>query len=309
MKALPSRIGGVLRVIRFTNSLTAAVATFLGGLLAVDLGIAFRSPSAWELTPSSGKLSRSLTAADPEALRSMLLASSCVFFAAAFGYALNDYYDVRSDEINRLSRPIPSGQMSKHMAVLVALVCLGLALVLALQLPPMTQPLAILSLSLVWLYSLRVKRLPVAGNVLVALLAALTLIFGGLAVGRPGPVLFPALLAFFVHLPREILKDVQDLPGDLSTGGRSIAGVVGPRTVARLAAALCVGLAGLGFVPYALGLYSRLYLPGIIVVDFILLWTAATVWNSTSEERVRFAVRLLKLAMLCGLVTIAAGSV
>ena len=81
-------------------------------------------------------------------------------------------------------------------------------------------------------YNLYLKKVPLVGNVAVALLAGMTFITGGLAYDPvftfrlPGP-LIPATFAFFFHLVREIVKDVQDIDGDSRLGVKSLPMVVG----------------------------------------------------------------------------------
>jgi geranylgeranylglycerol-phosphate geranylgeranyltransferase len=275
-----SKLISILRVTRILNSFVVFAATCVGGLLA-----------------------------DGGQFHSVAAAGASMFFGAAFGYALNDYYDAPSDEINRPRRPIPSGALSRKSVVSVSLSCLFVSLLFTLALAPILR-ITVAGLGLlVWLYNVRGKRTGLPGNLLVSLLAGFTLIFGGLSAGGVKHTLFPALLAFLLHLPREVLKDVQDVAGDRCLDGRGIAVVRGPRFAARLSSVLLLGLVLLSVLPYATGYYGKYYAGIVLLLDAVLLWISVTLWNDVSEAKVRGSVRILKFAMLVGLVAVALGRV
>jgi geranylgeranylglycerol-phosphate geranylgeranyltransferase len=273
-----SKLIPTLRVVRVLNSLTVFAATFIGGLIS-----------------GGGQL------------HTVAAASATMFFGAAFGYALNDYYDAPSDELNRPDRPIPSGALSARSVLVVSFVCLSVALLFAVALTPPLRLAVVGAGVLVWLYNARLKRTGLLGNVLVSLLAGFTLVFGGLSAGEARHTLFPALLAFLLHLPREVLKDVQDVEGDSRRGVRGLAAVLGKPFAARLASLLLLVLVTVSFVPYAAGYYGELYAGIVVLLDALLVWNAVTLWSDVSERSVRSAVRLLKLAMFLGLLAVGLG--
>ncbi len=228
-------------------------------------------------------------------------------FGAAFGYALNDYYDASSDRISRPDRPIPSGALTTRNVLLLSLACLAVSLLFTLALAPPLRLLVAGAGLLVWLYNAHIKHTGLPGNLVVSLLAGFTLVFGGLSAGQAKHTLFPALLAFLVHLPREILKDVQDVEGDSLRGGRGVAAVLGKPFAARFASLLLLVLVAVSFVPYATRYYGEFYLGLVVILDSLIVWSAASLWRDATEKRVRDAVRLLKFAMLLGLVAVAVG--
>lgn len=270
-----SKLFSILRVVRILNSLAVFAATFVGGLLS----------GGGQFVPTSA-------------------AAASMCFGAAFGYALNDYYDASSDEVSRPDRPIPSGTISRRGALVVSLFCLSAALLFTLALAPLLR-LTVAGLSvLVWLYSAHIKRTGTLGNLLVSLLAAFTLVFGGLSAGGVKHTLFPALLAFLVHLPREILKDVQDQEGDNLRGARGLATMLGERFALRLASVIILALVAVSFVPYATGYYNEYYMGVVLLLDALFLWVALVLWRHVSGRSVTSAIRFLKLAMLVGLVAV-----
>lgn len=309
-----TKVAALFRVIRIVNSCAVFVATFVGGLLSlggqiVSGAVVLLSDSGQPLPRNGGFLSS--VGALPHAgagFSAIALASASVSFLAAFGYALNDYYDVRADQVNRPSRPIPSGILSGESVLAMAVLCVVAAALFALRLRPLMQLTLAGMCALVWLYSAWLKRTGLGGNVLVSLLAGSTLLFGGLSAGNMRPTLFPALLAFLVNLPREIAKDVQDLKGDSPLGSRSVASVRGEGFALRLASVFVCVLVVVSFLPYRAGLYNRYYLAIVLLLDALLVWVAASLWRSASRGRLVSAIRVLKLTMLAGLLAIVLGS-
>jgi geranylgeranylglycerol-phosphate geranylgeranyltransferase len=268
-----------LRVVRLSNSFAALAATMIGGVIS-----------------------------DFTRLPAVTLGAVSVFFTAAFGYAINDYYDVAADRITRPSRPIPSGALSCGAVLAIALSCAVLALVSASFLPRTPALFVVAAAFLVWLYSFRVKRAGIAGNVLVGFLGASTLLFGGLCAGDVRPAIFPALLAFLANLPREILKDVQDLEGDVMMGGQTLARLSGRRAAVRIASVFMLILVTVSLAPSAVRQYNRLYLIIVLFIDALVALMAFSLWYSASQRKVTVSVRLMKSAMYLGLLAIGLGS-
>jgi geranylgeranylglycerol-phosphate geranylgeranyltransferase len=294
-----AKIVAFFRVIRIVNSCAVFVATFVGGLLSlggrvVSGAVVLLSDSGHPIPRGGGFFSS--VGALPHAgagFSPIALASASVSFLAAFGYALNDYYDVRADQLNRPSRPIPSGILSRESVLAMAVLCVVAAGLFALRLGLLMQVILVGTCLLVWLYSARLKRTGLGGNVLVSLLAGSTLLFGGLSVGDIRPALFPAVLAFLVNLPREIVKDVQDLKGDSPLGSRSVASVQGEGFALRLASVFVCVLIVVSFLPYGAGIYNRYYLAIVLLIDALLVWIAVSLWNSASRGRIVSEGRLV----------------
>jgi geranylgeranylglycerol-phosphate geranylgeranyltransferase len=292
-----TKVVAFFTVIRVVNSCAVFAATFVGGLLSmrgrVALGTAQILSDNGQSLPGRGALPSGsggflsgrggLPSASGE-FSTIALAAASMFFLAAFGYALNDYYDVRADEKNRPSRPIPSGTLSRRYVLRVAIFCVIIAALFALRLRSLALIILAAMCVLVWLYSARIKRSGLGGNVLVSLLAGSTLLFGGLSAGDVRPTLFPALLAFLVNLPREILKDVQDLKGDSVAGSRSVASTRGEGFALRLASVFLCFLVVVSFLPYVAGLYHRYYFAIVLLLDALLVWVAVSMWTFGSRS-------------------------
>jgi len=168
----------------------------------------------------------------------IVLACITVFLMTAAGNALNDYFDVEIDRVNRPSRPLPSRQIGRDTAwkLFIALSLIGLLLSVLQGLIP-----AIVTFSagvLSFLYSWKLKRTVIIGNVSISFLTALAVIYGGIIAGHPGPSFNPAIIVSLFMMWREMVKTVADHEGDLAQGARTLSTVVGKSGAIRLSSVI-----------------------------------------------------------------------
>lgn len=157
---------------------------------------------------------------------------------AAGGYAINDYFDVRIDAVNRPGRMLVTRTLTKQTAMLCHQVLTGLGAVagIAAAIVLRSWSLGLIFVfvpGLLWFYSASYKRQFVVGNLIVAFVAALVPLVVAVANAAYLNLRFAdllgyttvvrdlylwiggfALFAFLTTLIREILKDMQDREGD-----------------------------------------------------------------------------------------------
>ena len=75
-----------------------------------------------------------------------------------------------------------------------------------------------ISLPLIIGYNAKLKKFPLIGNIVVALILSLSFIYAGFVFDNIKPLIIPAVLAFGLTLIREIVKDMADVIGDKSVG-------------------------------------------------------------------------------------------
>lgn len=169
---------------------------------------------------------------------------STVLIAAA-GNIINDYFDVKADRINKPKRLIIGKYIKRRWAMVLHWSFNSLGLLIALyvgyQLQNIWVPLiAFLSINLLWFYSAYYKRKPLIGNVIVALLIGIlpiyVLLFNSTIENYILPnhsniiysryfidvVVLVSLLAFALNLMREVVKDIQDVRGDVRLGAQTL---------------------------------------------------------------------------------------
>ena len=270
----------VLRLVRAHNLVVAAAGVLAGGWIALG------------------------TFATPKLL--VFAAVAGVGFGAA-GNAMNDIWDAAADRVNRspAERPLAARRLSRGTADL----CVVGGTLLGLGAAALVSGAAVLvglaALAIMFLYSPVLKRRGLAGNFAVALVAGLPLWYGALAVGRPAEGVVPWALAAWLHLVREIVKDLGDEAGDRLLARRTLPITLGSRGAALIAAAL-----GVAFVPASLVLpYVARYHGAYYVLALFAQLTVLLVASRLITGKMERNSLLLKGAMIVGIVSLVAGRV
>lgn len=238
------------------------------------------------------------------------VASIAAFLICAAGNAMNDLVDIEVDRTNHPQRVLVTGRLSPKYARNLTVSLNAAALVLAVAISLYILVVGLVTISLLTAYNLRLKRIPLAGNAVVAMLAGMTFITGGLAVDPaltfrlPGP-LVAAAFAFFFHLVREIVKDVQDMEGDRHVGLSSLPLKVGVSRALSLALVAYVVMVLLTYLPVLNDWYGRTYeIITVYLVDLPLLVFMIVIWKCPSPRMLAIGSTALKAGMVLGLVAL-----
>ncbi len=201
----------------------------------------------------------------------IILLSLCVpLFIEMGSFALNDYFDVKTDKANRrLDRPIASGEIPPKAALAASAVAYALGIAASFALPAPCIAIAAIFAALSILYNWKLKDLPLLGNAYIAASMAIPFLFGGLVVSE---TLHPALLAIagvaaVAGLGREIIKSIEDVEGDVKhRNSRTLPAVIGKQSAAGIAAACYFVLVPLSFLPFFYGLKMTTLSLGLVAI-------------------------------------------
>lgn len=235
------------------------------------------------------------------------LASLAAALVCGAGNALNDYLDIEADRLNHPKRPLPKGELPPYLAILTAMVFSVIAVVMASMVNWKVLTVVILSLFLLAAYNFKLKRLPLWGNIAIALLSGATFIVGGFVPsGGPLPMFpnpgVPAVFAFLFHLGREWVKDIADFEGDKRADFRTLPSVMTHDSVLALTSVLYAILIILTIVPMYYGWFRAAYgYIAILLVDFPLAVLIAYLWLTKDKNRFGKGASCLKILMVCGL--------
>lgn len=259
-------------------------------------------------------------------LQFLILVLSTVFLAAS-GYIINDYFDRKTDLINRPGRVIVGRiismryAMAFHMAFTIIGLSLGFYLSYSIHRLGLSMIFFFVSVVL-WLYSTTYKRQIIVGNLIISLLVGMipmmVLLFEFpmlahryqlyvLAFGNKLQILIfwvgsYAFFAFITNLIREIIKDMEDFEGDFIFGRQTIPIVWGMKTAKLIVAGLIlltlVLLCCLLFFQLR-NTISFIYIPLFIFIPMIML--AFLTYRADSKNRYHHLSQLIKLVMLAGL--------
>jgi len=238
----------------------------------------------------------------------LLAFSTAIVLILSAGNGINDIFDLPIDRINRPDRPIPAGKLSLRSAAVASSMMMTGGLVLAFTAGLIPALIAVFCGISLFLYAIRVKSIPLAGNVLVGLLTSLTFVSGGIIAGCFRDAVVPAVFAFVFTVSREIFKDIQDLLGDETAGIKTAPLVWGTTRAWRMAVVwMAVGII-YSPVPYFVHDYNLLYL-GIMLcgVDAVLIVSLMRLWRDPSPESAGRMQRILKNDILVGFAAILLG--
>lgn len=168
-----------------------------------------------------------------------LLVISTLIIAAA-GNMINDYFDVKADRINKPQKLVVSKYLKKRWVIVLHWGLNVIAVFISIYLSVKYSSLIfvfihILSMNLLWFYSIYFKKKLLVGNLIIAILTALVPLLAVWFIKVLNEsslphnpfqsdswstkidykfIYFLTFCAFFQNLAREISKDIQDISGD-----------------------------------------------------------------------------------------------
>lgn len=234
---------------------------------------------------------------------SVILAIIVAFFFTSAGSTLNDYFDRDIDLINHPERPIPSGRIKPRQALVLSVIIFSIVIVLAWFINVICFFIVLLELLFVVNYEKFLKNKGLAGNLVISTQTALAFVFGGAAVNKIEITIILALLAFFSILGREIVKDIEDIKGDVNRhtlpikiGGKN-AGIIAIFFV-------CIAIVMSPLPYHPLGIFNLLYIPLITIADLVLIFSFPFI-----SKNPKLARKILKVGMLSAIFAFIIGGI
>ncbi|UCB52470.1 MAG: geranylgeranylglycerol-phosphate geranylgeranyltransferase, partial [Candidatus Zixiibacteriota bacterium] len=201
-----------------------------------------------------------------------------------------------------------SGEISPSWALIFSIALFLLGMILSVRVGSLGILVALAASGLLIVYSSFLKRRFIWGNLTVSSVCAIAFVYGGLATDDFRLSLVPAAFALVFHLGREVLKDIEDRHGDLSSGASTVPIQLGVNFSLWLCSLVFGFLVILTLFPYILKIFSWPYLllaiPG---VDLVLVYVIWSMWRDRTRSNLHRLSNLLKVDMLLGLAAIYAG--
>lgn len=243
-------------------------------------------------------------------LYKLFLACLSATLIAGGGNTINDVFDLEIDKINRPFRPLPKGLLSVQQGIIYSIFLFLLGIFLSNWIHVYALIIACFCSCLLFLYSWKLKKTVLWGNLTVALLGALAFIYGGVAVGNIQTPLWVGLFAFLFHWAREIMKDIEDIPGDKASGIQTLPIRYGIPTAMAWITGILLVLIGCTLLPYFLKHFSLAYLVTVLVtVDMILIGIIICMWKNPTPSHLGKLALLMKWDMFAGLLSVFLGKV
>lgn len=262
-----------------------------------------------------------------------LLVFATLLLTAA-GYVINDYFDTRTDMLNRPETVVVGRIISRRSAIILHWVLNFIGILTGFYLGfyagvPLLGLLFVFVAVLLWFYSTDYNRKFLIGNVIIAFLTAMVPVLVVLFevpmlnneygdIMRLNQASFSYIVAwvgsfgffaFLTTLIRELIKDIEDHEGDEAQGRRSVPIILGisytKLIIGGLIIMTVVSLAYLYKAYLMIGFYgetdylSLFYFIFLLFIPFCYLFYKVMV--AVKKEHYRSAHLLTKLIMLSGL--------
>jgi 4-hydroxybenzoate polyprenyltransferase len=251
----------------------------------------------------------------------LVFASVCI---AAAGYIINDYFDVNIDLVNKPSRLIVDRYIKRRWAIVLHIIFSFTGFLISCYIGyrlgniyiPAVNLLVIIGL---WLYSTTFKKKLLIGNVLISLFTAWVILILTVSEFRFGitshDVYWQRLLklsfiyagfAFIISLVREVIKDMEDMRGDVKYGCTTMPIVWGLQVSKVFAAVWIVVItaciAAMQFYVLQLGWwFSAVY--SLLTIIIPLLWVLRKLYVAHSQQDFHNLSTAVKLIMLTGILS------
>jgi 4-hydroxybenzoate polyprenyltransferase len=225
---------------------------------------------------------------------------------AAAGYIINDYFDVKIDLINKPNRVIIGRYLPRRWAITIHQIFSILGCIIGLWVSKWVFLVNVLCVSLLWIYSSYFKKKPLIGNLLVALLSAASLlILTAYYPQNKSLVWLYAGFSFGITLIRELIKDIEDMPGDVSHGCQTLPIVWGVRRSKSLIYVFLLLFTGAMLQSvFLLNNQTLYFIFGFIVLLMAIL--AQRLFRADTQRQYAALSQFCKIIMLIGILSMIA---
>lgn len=251
---------------------------------------------------------------------------------AAGGNVINDYFDLISDKINRPEKVVVDKHLDRRTAILihVILTLIGVFIGLYYAFIFHKENYALIFIGvpiLLWFYSTTFKKQMLVGNLVVAMLTALTALlvvsfeFAALSISSGSAITDGmackqawfvtsafAFFAFITNLSREIIKDMEDIEGDIAIGCKTLPIEMGTKYSKIIIILLQIFMLAILWIGlYTIDKYIFSFSKGIPPASLITvstLWSIYLLTKATTSKQYHRVSLVCKLTMLIGTLSI-----
>ncbi len=243
----------------------------------------------------------------------------CTLVISLGGYIINDIYDIEIDKINKPNQP----NLPKHFGIQKAkqfyysLIILGFIPVFMVAYK--TKHLAYLwiyplAIGFLWYYAKRLQYSPIWGNLLVSIFcaavvlivyfierSALEILDGDKKIAQL--FVFYSIFAFLSNYLRELIKDLEDMKGDMSQGAQTFPIRFGEEKAHQFILLLIILLVALILLwfrnsTWPISTANRLFFIGFIILPLLVI--ASVLKN----KKYSLLSKLAKWIILAGLINL-----
>ncbi len=231
----------------------------------------------------------------------LVLASSATIAA---GYIINNFYDSEKDLINRPRKTMLDRLVSQNTKLSFYFVLNFLAIVFASYVSFRAVVFFSLYIFAIWFYSHRLKKQPITGNLVSAILTVTPFFAIFIYYRNFELVIFAhAIFLFLLVSMRELTKDLENIKGDLALNYRTVPVVHGEKMSKIMLSILVVSTivsAVVLILFFKIGhMYYFFYLSVMLLILFLLI-----LWKSNKKTHYLLLHNILKFIIVAGVFSI-----
>ncbi|MDC1265591.1 geranylgeranylglycerol-phosphate geranylgeranyltransferase [Flavobacteriaceae bacterium] len=250
------------------------------------------------MAPSSQSLSEVLL---DRSLFALILAT---VGAIASGYIINNFYDSEKDSINRPRKSTLEQYVSQNTKLILYFIINFIVVIIASYVSFRSVLFFSIYIFAIWFYSHKIKKRPIIGNLISAILTitpffAIFLYYKNYS----GLIFVFGFYLFLILAMRELVKDLENLKGDLTLDYKTVPVVYGEKTAKIMIALLVlINILVTGYLvsTYDLGKMDYFFY-GSISLLFIVVFL---VYKAQRQQQYVWIHNLLKLLVLLGVFSI-----
>lgn len=254
-----------------------------------------------------------------------LMVAATVLTAAA-GNVINDYFDRKTDMLNKPESVIVGKHINRRAAMTIHGVFSTIAILIGFYISWKIKlwqlsMIFILTTGLLWYYSVLYKKQLIIGNLIVALLSALVPILVALYEIPPLNTFYRELIlkynvsfleifywaltfgifAFLTSFSREIVKDIEDLEGDNAYGCNTIPiawGITNAKIIAISLNIITIGILAYIYLQHHDNNKTLLYFS---VISLLIILYNIFLFKAQRKKDYRFVSIFMKIVMILGI--------
>ena len=235
---------------------------------------------------------------------SLLMLVTAGALAIAGGYIINSLYDKDKDLINKPTKTMIDHLVSQNTKITLYFLLNILSVIVASYVSFRAVIFFSAYIFSMWLYSHRIKKILLWGNITSAILSIIPFFAVFVYYRNFQKVIFVhAILIFLLILIKQLVKDLQNIKGDLTHNYATIPVVHGETTAKKL---ISIGVFTC-YLPITLLIYhfkigNLKYF--LLFLIFYLLFFLLMLWKSTSQKQYIHLHTLLKIILVAGVFSV-----
>ncbi len=222
----------------------------------------------------------------------------------ASGYIINNFYDAEKDLINKPTKSMLDRLVSQRFKLTTYFILNFLAVFAASYISFKAVLFFSAYIFGIWIYSHKLKRIPFLGNLVSSTLAIAPFFVVFVYYQNFQTVIFVhAIFLFFLILAREMIKDLENMAGDMAQNYKTIPIIYGPnvsKTIISLLIVLTLFPALLLIKTFDVG-YMYLYFVACIALLILFLFL---LWRADGKKDYVWLHNIIKFIIVAGVFSI-----